>query len=339
VEALAHGLTGVVGLEDSPGDRVVRCLVVPHANAAELCAIGSKVQIVRGDLSDPECLVHFCRNGQGATLFHAASIIHPRSTREFSEVNTSGTAKLLQAALKMRVKRIIYVSSTSPCGACANRDQWFDEGAPYNPSSGYGKSKMLAEEIVKETGATGAIETVIARAPWFYGPGQPCRQTHFFRLVRAGRVPIIGKGDNLRSMVYVDNVCQGLVLCERAAQANGNIYWIADKRPYTFNEIVDTIERVMEVDFGLPCAHRRLRLPNWVSALAGGADAALQAIGCYSPHLHVLSEMNKTIACAVARANRELGYLPSIDLEEGTRRAISWALERGESLGEPARHE
>jgi nucleoside-diphosphate-sugar epimerase len=176
------------------------------------------------------------------------------------------------------------------------------------------------------------IETVIIRAPWFYGPNQPPRQTVFFRMIRDGKAPIVGPGDNLRSMAYVDNLCQGLLLAASHAQANGQVYWIADRRPYSMNEIIDTIERLLETEFGQRCAHKRMRLPGLASEVAWLADKSLQALGIYHQKIHVLSEMNKTIACSVARAERELGYDPTIALEEGMRRSLRWCVENGQSL-------
>jgi len=175
----------------------------------------------------------------------------------------------------------------------------------------------------------GRIETVIIRAPWFYGPNQPPRQTLFFRMIRDGKAPIVGSGENLRSMSYIDNLAQGLVLAGLVDRAKGQTYWIADRRPYTMNEIVNTIERLLETEFGHTCAHRRLRLPGLASSVAYYADAAIQALGLYHQKIHVLSEMNRTIACSVARAEGELGYSPGIELEEGMRRSLAWCKGRG----------
>ena len=76
----------------------------------------------------------------------------------------------------------------------------------------YGRSKMQMELAIKERQQQGKIETVIIRPPWFYGPNQPPRQTLFFQMVRDGKGPIVGNGENLRSMGYIDNLCQGLML-------------------------------------------------------------------------------------------------------------------------------
>src|SRR5712664_1244128 len=52
-------------------------------------------------------------------------------------------------------------------------------------------------------------------------------------------------------MSYIDNTCQALLLAERSAAARGRLYWVADRRPYTMNEIVDTVERLLEHEFGM----------------------------------------------------------------------------------------
>ena len=173
------------------------------------------------------------------------------------------------------------------------------------------------------------IETVIIRPPWFYGPNQPPRQTLFFQMIRDGKAPIVGNGRNLRSMSYIDNLCQGLLLAATVERANGHTYWIADKRPYSMNEIVDTVERLLENEFGQKCAHKRMRLPGLASEVAFAVDATLQTFGIYHQKIHVLSEMNKTIACSVAKAEIELGYRPVVELEEGMRRSLAWCVAQG----------
>src|SRR5215813_7974448 len=130
-------------------------------------------------------------------------------------------------------------------------------------------------------------------------------------------------------MGYIDNLCQGILLAGITESARGKTYWIADRRPYSMNEIIDTVERLLEKDFKMPVAHKRLRLPGVASEVALVADKTLQGLGLYNSKIHVLSEMNKTIACSVEKAERELGYKPEIGLEEGMRRSIAWCLEKG----------
>jgi nucleoside-diphosphate-sugar epimerase len=187
---------------------------------------------------------------------------------------------------------------------------------------------MQMELRVKGIQESGKLETVIIRAPWFYGPFQPPRQTLFFEMIRDGKAPIVGGGNGLRSMAYVDNLAQGLILAALTASANGKTFWVADESPYSMNEIVNTVERLLEKEFSIPCAHKRMRLPGFASDVAQIIDASIQSLGFYQQKIHVLSEMNKTIACSVKGAMKELNYRPAIALEEGMRRSIRWCFDQ-----------
>jgi nucleoside-diphosphate-sugar epimerase len=287
---------------------------------------GVEVRGMTGDLRDPADCARFVAGAKHAVLFHTAGVIHPRRVRDFYDVNVQGTKNLLDAARAAGVRRIVAVSSNSPFGVNPRRDHRFDESSPYNPYMNYGRSKMQMEQAVK---AAPDIETVIVRAPWFYGPGQPPRQSLFFKMIRDGKAPIVGDGMSPRSMAYVDNLALGLRLAAEKA-ASGTAYWIADERPYTMNEIVDTVEDLLEKQFEVRCARKRMRLPNVASEIALLADKAIQGTGLYQQKIHVLSEMNKTIACSIARAQAELGYDPPVGLREGMRRSLKWCFDAGQ---------
>jgi nucleoside-diphosphate-sugar epimerase len=326
---LAEGLPDVSEFKDGNPDRKIRCLVLPNQDLSPLKGIKGHLELIPGDLTQPESLSAFLKDAEGATLFHAAGIVHPdKGVKQFYDVNVQGTRNLINAAVAHGVRRFIHVSSNSPIGCNPTRDHVFDETSAYNPYMNYGKSKKHGEDIVNGAGTRGQIEIVIIRPPWFYGPDQPPRQTLFFKMIRDGKAPILGGGENLRSMAYVDNICQGLMLCEKVPEANGRTYWIADERPYTMNEIVDTIERLLETEFKQVCAHKRMRLPGFVADIAQLIDGILQSVGLYNQKIHVLSEMNKTIACSVKKAKRELGYEPKVSLEEGMRRSLQWVWDK-----------
>jgi len=329
VKAIVHGLPEVDALRE-PSDRVVRCLVQRGMDGSPLRAIGPRVEIVEGDVTDAASLEPFFAGAEGATLFHAAAIIHPtQGAGQFTRVNAQGTRNVVDAAVRAKVRRMVHVSSNSPIGTNARAEDVFDENAPYAPYMGYGKSKMQAELAVKEAQARGDIEAAIIRPPWFYGPGQPPRQSLFFEMIRDGKAPIVGGGENKRSMAYVDNICQGLLRAASTPSASGQTYWIADERPYSINEIVSTVEEVLEEELGVARPARRLQLPSLVGDVATAVDGALQAVGFYQQKIHVLGEMNKTIACSIGRARAELGYEPRIALREGMRRSIRWCIEYG----------
>jgi nucleoside-diphosphate-sugar epimerase len=332
VESLISGLPDHSELKTPRPDLRIRCLVLPGQDSATIRKLSDRVEVLSGDIRNSADCAQFCKEAKGSILFHTAGMIHPRRVSEFYDINVTGTSNLLDAAAAAGVKRAVVVSSNSPCGCNPHPDHLFDESSPFNPYMGYGRSKMRMELAIAERQKQGRIETVIIRPPWFYGPNQPARQSLFFKMIREGKAPIVGSGGNLRSMSYVDNSCQGLVLAALTEAANGQTYWIADKRPYSMNEIVDTIERLLETEFGQKCAHKRMRLPGIASEVAYMVDYSLQSLGIYHQKFHVLSEMNKTIACSVAKAERELGYRPAIALEEGMRRSLAWCRANGQSF-------
>jgi len=321
-EAVTQGYEGKG--EPLEPDWKVRCLVQPGLDAAVLRELGPRVEIVEGDLRDRGALDRAC-SGAGI-VFHIAGVVHPKKRiRELYEANVEGTKNLLAAATEKGVRRFIAVSSNSPAGVNPSRDHLFTEESPYRPYMNYGRSKMLMELAVREAEAAGKLETVILRPCWFYGPRQPERQTTFFRMIKSGKPPLFGDGENKRSMSYVDNTCQALLLAARSEKARGKTYWIADRRPYTMNEIYKTIARLLGVEEKL----KPRKLPGFASGLCYIADRMIQGLGFYHQKIHVASEMNKTIACSVELAERELGYDPKVELEEGMRRSIEWCRTRG----------
>lgn len=308
----------------------VRGLVARPDEAPLLAVLG--VEVVVGDVRDPAALDRCFDGAAGAEVFHAAAVIHPRrSTRECFDVNVGGTELVLDQARRAGVRRFVHLSSNSPFGVNPHRAATFTEDSPYDPYLAYGASKREAEELVARTGLRGDVHTVIIRAPWFYGPFQPERQTRFLRAVRRGRFPVVGDGRQRRSMVYVGNLVDGLLAAAAAEVPPARAYWVADARPYALVEIIETVRAAFAAE-GLAPSGRVWHLPAAASRAAETADRALQAVGRYQQMLHVLGELGHTIACDVSRARAELGYQPAVSLLEGMRRSIRWCREWGEAL-------
>lgn len=316
-------------LLDLPRDIRLRCLVLPNEDSQELDAMGGQVDVIRGDLRKPADCEALCEGASGALLIHTAGVIHPRRVKDFYRINVDGARNLINAAGRAGVRRLVAISSNSPAGCNPHQDHVFDEFSFDRPYMNYGRSKLLMEQAVRDAERQGILETVIIRAPWFYGPDQPPRQSLFFSMIRAGKAPIVGSGDYPRSMSYIDNLCQGIMLAAVTDAARGQTYWMADRRPYTMNEVIDTVERLLEHEFGIPVRHGRVRLPEIAGSIAQFADASLQSLGFYNTKVHVLSEMNKTICCSIAKAQEELDYTPKVALEEGMRRSLKSCIDKG----------
>jgi len=314
-----------------PVERVRGFDLAGPAGAAATSAQGVRVEFQSGDLRAAEDCRRLLRDAGDALVLHTAGIIHPRRIRDLYAVNVAGTRNLLEACRGV-ARRVVLVSSNSPFGCNASPAEVFGADAPYHPYMNYGRSKMQMELLARELSARGQLPIALVRAPWFYGPDQPPRQTLFFQMIRQGKMPLLGTGENRRSMAYVDNLAQGLARAAVTPAAAGKAYWISDRRPYPMSEIIDTVERLLEAEFGLPVAHRRRRLPTAVGTVAEWADRAIQATGLYNSKVHVLSEMDKTIACSIDAAVADLGYDPQVDLEEGMRRSIRWCLESGAQI-------
>ncbi len=334
--ALVHRLLA------DPERRALRLLAHSTAEAADLRAFVAAeraavatavtaVEIVIGDVAKADTASRLLYGLTTDTdVLHTAGIIHPSRVRQFYEVNTNGTRHLAQAAGDAGVRRFVHVSSNSPFGTNPDPADTFRHDEPFHPYLGYGASKMQAEMAVNEAVAAG-LDATIVRPPWFYGPFQPPRQTTFFRMVRTGKFPVIGKGDQRRSMVYVDNLVDGVLCAELVPAARGKGYWIADERAYTVDEIVETVGRAL-TDEGLSGQPPTTRLPTLAARVAEVGDRLLQGVGLYQQQLHVLGEMGHTIAVDISRSTAEIGYVPQVALYEGMRRSIRWCLDQGLEL-------
>ena len=315
------------------GRERIRCLV-PDADAAPLLELaGPAVEVVVGDVRDPATVDAVFAGMGGASVFHAAAVIHPRKRpRELFDVNVGGTELVLDRARRAGAGRFLHVSSNSPFGANPTPEDRFTEDSPYHPYLAYGRSKHEAEQLVLRGHERGDVEAVILRPPWFYGPFQPARQTQWLATVRRGRFPLVGDGTNRRSMVFTGNLVYGLLRAEVAEAAPGNAYWIADAEPYVLREVFETVRQALELE-GLSVSGRfQPRLPRLAGVVAERVDTVLQSAGVYVQAVHVLGELKDTIACDISGARRDLGYDPPTSLLEGMRASIRWCLERGQPL-------
>lgn len=302
----------------------IRVLCFPHEVQQVNGSFDDRVELCAGDLTDKASLNDLFRDVDGAVLIHLAGLIHPKLwVKDFEKVNFEGSRNLVELALNAGISKTVIMSSNSPIGCNPNNEHLFTEESPFNPYMGYGKSKHKLELYLQSVIAKNVDMPIsIIRAPWFYGPYQPARQKLFFEMIRDGKGPIVGSGDNKRSMAYVGNLSQGILLAAQKAEANNEVFWIADEKPYTMHEIINTVESLLETEFGQNCKHKRLKLPDIASEVALMIDWTLQSVGIYHQKIHVLSEMNKNIACSVDKARQVLGYQPVVALEEGMRRSL-----------------
>ncbi|MFM8236533.1 MAG: NAD-dependent epimerase/dehydratase family protein [Actinomycetota bacterium] len=317
-------------LAADPGRTRIRALVHGADEAPLLEVLDPRIEVVVGDVRDPAVIDRLFADAVGATVVHAAGVIHPRrAVRECFDVNVGGTQLVVDRSRRARCGRLVHLSSNSPFGANRTPDGRFTEDAEYRPYMAYGRSKQEAEQIVRRAAMRGDVDAVVLRPPWFYGPFQPARQTSFFAAVRRGRFPVIAPGTQRRSMVYTGNLVDAVLAAEVADLEPGRALWVADAEPYPLGEIIDTVRSALEAE-GVPVTGGRLPLvPRRIADLATRADAAIQATGRYVAAVHVLGELEDTIACDIGATREALGWEPRVGLLEGMRRSVRSCLERG----------
>jgi nucleoside-diphosphate-sugar epimerase len=305
-------------------DWKIRCLVLEGADMGSINDLNSakKIEVVKGDVTKKETLRSAVKDVD--IIFHIVGLIHPKKITELYEINTYGTLNLINEAYSAGVKRFVHISSNSVAGTNLKRHVLMNEDDEPRPYMNYGRSKYYAECIVRSYQGSGQMETVILRPCWFYGPCQPKRQTKFFRMIQEGSPVVFGNGLNFRSMSYVDNTAQAMLLAASKNEAVGQTYWVADARPYTTLEIYQTVAELLGVKNFKPKF-----LPDIVSEVFLLGDKMLQGVGKYQTEVHVAGEMNKDIACSIEKARIELGYDPKIDLREGMLRSLQWCRKTG----------
>jgi len=295
----------------------VRCLVLKDIDASELKNLG--VKIVRGDVTDKSSLAEAVNDVD--TIIHCAGIIHPRKIKDLFLVNTEGTRNLLKTAVEAAVKKFIYISSSVAQGTNIEPDVLLREHDPCNPYMMYGKSKWLAEQVVRDFHRQDKIKTIIIRPCWYYGIRQPEKQTKLMKMIKKGHPLIFGDGKNLRNMTYIDNLVDGIILADSTKKAEGETYWIADERPYTTLEIYETIAEILNVKI------KPIFIPKFISRMLRLMNSILDRIGINIMSIRAGGEMSENIACSIDKAKKELGYKPKIELKEGMKKSIEWVVQ------------
>ncbi|MHB1116100.1 NAD-dependent epimerase/dehydratase family protein [Sideroxydans sp.] len=168
------------------------------------------------------------------TVIHLAARVHvmhddvadPQA--EFHRVNVAGTERLALAAAASGVKRIVYVSSIGVNGLSTAVDQVFSEIDKPCPHNAYAISKWEAEQSLMRLSATSGLEAVIVRPPLVYGPNAPGNFAHMVKVV-AKNIPLpLASVRNLRSLIYVENLADALILCATHQDAVGQTYLLSD---------------------------------------------------------------------------------------------------------------
>jgi nucleoside-diphosphate-sugar epimerase len=317
---LADAWLASLSSDPLPGLTSVRCLVAPNAEPGDLDRrFGLDIEIVRGDLTDPDSLARAVAGVD--SIVHAAAVIHVRRIEDYYAVNSQGTRNLARQAARAGVGRLVHVSSNAAGGRSDSPARPMRESDPDRPLSHYGRSKLLAERWLFDV--EGPMERVVLRPCMFYGPPVPPRHVEVYRRILGGRMPLVGGGDYARSLTYIDHLVLALRLALTRRAAAGQVYYVADRQPYTTKRVVTAMAEA------LGTRPRFLPLPAFAADLAYRVDTLVSMYDRYQATVHLVGEANWNVGVSIDKARAELGYEPEVGIEEGMRRAVGWCRERG----------
>jgi dihydroflavonol-4-reductase len=322
---LVTGATGFVGSHVArqlvSAGQSVRALVRPASNLDALG--GLHLECFQGDLRDASSLE---RAMQGVRrVFHVAADyrLWTPQPEEIYENNVEGTRKLLAAAQRAGVERIVYTSTVATIavprhGALPNEDTHatLDEMIGH-----YKRSKFLAEQVAVEAAAAGVPVVIVNPTapvgPWDWKPTPTgCIILDFLK----GKMPAyVDTGLNVAA---VEDIAAGHLLAAEKGRIGER--YILGARNMTLKQILDALSAIT----GRPAP--RVRLPHAVALAAGYADQWFSRLAGREPQIPVegVKMSRHRMFVESDKAARELGYKPT-SVEAALERAVRWYQQHG----------
>ena len=261
-----------------------------------LIANDARYHFVKGDIRDEALVDELMKNHDVVAHFAAESHVD-RSIEggsDFVSTNVMGTQVLLDAARRNQLKRFVHVSTDEVYGS-------IDEGAwpedhPLLPNSPYSASKAGSDLLVRAYHRTHKLDTIITRCSNNYGHYQfPEKVIPLFvtNILEGKKVPLYGKGLNVRDWLHVDDHCRGIALALSKGKA-GEIYNIGGGTELTNLELTDMILDVM-----------------------GVGEEFIERVEDRKGH-------DLRYSVDITKISNELGYQPQVNFEKGLRATAQW---------------
>jgi len=328
-KTLVTGVTGFTGGKlcrrlVADGHEVI-AFITPHSFqgkkslVSEYQDMGVDCQPV--DIKDRETVIRLFEGVE--TVYHIAAAYRTEHSHhdEFRLVNVEGTRNLLDAAKKFQVKRFVHCSTVGVQGTI--EDPPADEDYRFCPGDHYQQSKMDGE-LLARTYFDEGLPVSVVRPVGIYGPGDS-RFLKLFKPINKGRFFMIGTGQVLYHMTYIDDLIDGIILCGTRDEALGEVFTIGGERYTTIRVLVDTIADV------LGKKPPKLSVPFFPVAVAAEiCDKICRPLGI-SPPLYPrrVEFFQSDRAFSIEKARTLLGYQPKVNLREGLSRTADWYREKG----------
>lgn len=320
------------------GQSLVRALLAQHDDVISFqrndCPALAKAgaRIFRGDLTQREDISRACEDVE--VVYHvAARTGFAGSLDAFRAVNVDGTQNVIDACLAHNVPRLVYCSS--PSVTLDGHDHHMaDESVGYasNFLAHYPRTKAEGEQLVLAANGQSsqdgqALFTVALRPHLIFGPHDEHLMPRLISRAKKGRLRIIGDGNNEVDWTFVDNVAHAHICAAEALQksdspAAGKPYFITNGEPVNawsfFNDILEKL--------GLPPLQRKVPLAV-AQRLGRLFDFTWRTFGLRGePPLTEFAavQVATTHTYSIDNARRELGYVPTITMQDAVERTLPW---------------
>jgi len=240
---------------------------------------------------------------------------------EFRAVNVDATRHLLDAANKIGVERFVHCSTVGVQGEIDEPPA--SEDYRFKPGDHYQQSKLDGELLALKYSRSGLPVSVV-RPVGIYGPGDT-RFLKLFRAIQRGRFVMIGDGNVLYHMTYIDDLVDGFILAGERPEALGEVFTIGGPEYTSIRDLVDAIANV------LGRRPPRLRVPfqpvYWASVVCDYLCRSLKISPPLYPRRVEFFELDR--AFSTDKAQQLLGYCPKVRLSDGLARTASWYKDEG----------
>jgi nucleoside-diphosphate-sugar epimerase len=268
------------------------------------------------DVRDKEALYNILQISEWLVLLAAEHRDDVSPASLYYDVNVEGTKNVLAAMNKKNISKIIFTSTVAVYGLNKeNPDENFKE----DPFNDYGKSKWQAEEVLRnwfnEDPANRTL--IIIRPTVVFGPENRGNVFNLLQQISSGKFIMIGKGDNKKSMAYVENIVVFIKYCIDNNFTGYHLYNYADKPDYSMNELIEVSERSLNKK--LPS----VRIPYAVGYLGGLCFDVLSFIT--RKNFPVSSVRIKKFCATTQFSSQKMlstGYTPEYTLEEGLKETL-----------------
>lgn len=273
-------------------------------------------RFVQADIRDPQALADVFAAHSPDAVMHLAAESHVDRSIDgpgaFIDTNVTGTYHLLQAALthweaigRLDTFRFHHISTDEVYGTLGAEGQ-FTEETPYAPNSPYSASKAASDHLVRAWGETYGLPYVITNCSNNYGPyhfPEKLIPVVILNALAEKPIPVYGAGENVRDWLYVEDHADALLTVLDQGTV-GRSYNIGGENEARNIDLVHMICGILD------------------QKRPGGA-----------PHADLITFVTDRpghdlrYAIDPARIRTELGWRPSVTLEEGLERTVTWYLE------------